>query len=67
VGMDDIELSRYLPTPLSTISHSLKKLADEAANILLERIASKERRNHKTAKLPMTFIERGSTGPAPPR
>lgn len=65
VGMDDIELSRYMPTPLSTISHSLKKLADEAAEILLERIRSKGRGALRTAKLPMTFIERGSTGPVP--
>jgi LacI family transcriptional regulator len=64
VGIDDIEFVRYLPTPLSTIAHSLNELIGKSVEIMLSRLNSSVRTAPKQVKFPMKFIARESTGPA---
>lgn len=63
VGVDDIELARYLPVSLSTIAQPLDELAERAVTLLLEKIKGTTRGQFVRETLPMAYVPRESTGP----
>ncbi len=66
VGVDDIELARYLPVTLSTLAQPLEQMADRAVTLLLQKIEGKKRRAPVHETLPVVYVPRESTGPARP-
>lgn len=40
IGFDDIELSRYVYPPLTTVGQSIRELGESAASLLLARIGT---------------------------
>lgn len=65
VGVDDIELARYLPVTLSTIAQPLDTLAHRAVELLLDTISGKTTREPVRESLPMAYVPRDSTARAP--
>jgi alanine racemase len=65
VGFDDIELSRHVEPPLTTVHQPVRRKGEEACRLLLSAIARDDspRPDHRT--LETRLIVRGSSGPAP--
>jgi len=66
IGFDDIELSRYVYPPLTTVGQSIRELGESAAELLLSRIARP--RHDAPAEqriIAPRIIMRESTGPRP--
>ena len=65
VGFDDIELSRHVEPPLTTVHQPVRQKGEEACRLLLSAIArdSSFRPDHR--RLETRLIVRGSSGPAP--
>ncbi|HEX7399731.1 MAG TPA: substrate-binding domain-containing protein, partial [Candidatus Limnocylindrales bacterium] len=65
VGFDDIELSRHVEPPLTTVHQPVRRKGEEACRLLLSAIArdSSFRPDHR--RLETRLIVRGSSGPAP--
>ncbi len=64
VGYDDIPLTGYLTPRLTTSSKDMVRVGQEAARMLLDRIADPERPRQRI-DIQARFIIRESTGPAP--
>ena len=64
IGFDDIQLSRYVYPPLTTVGQSIRELGESAAEVLLLRIASPQRRAEQRI-VPPRIVVRESTGPRP--
>ena len=60
VGYDNLELSQYTNPPLTTIAQSKKEIGVQAVNLLVERIAQKNRPPSRVV-LPPELIVRRST------
>jgi LacI family transcriptional regulator, galactose operon repressor len=68
VGFDDIEMSRYLAPPLTTVAQRSREIVSKAVELLLDLIADKERFSEgaPTSVMVTPALQvRGSTG-APP-
>jgi DNA-binding LacI/PurR family transcriptional regulator len=64
VGFDDADWAEAVSPPLSVVSQPVYRIGETAAELLLSRIRGAQGRPvHR--KLPTTYVERGSTGPAP--
>jgi len=65
VGFDDIELSRHIEPPLTTVHQPVRRKGEEACRLLLSAIErdGSSRPDHR--RLETRLIVRGSTGPAP--
>jgi DNA-binding LacI/PurR family transcriptional regulator len=61
VGFDDLEISRVLDPPLTTIRIDGEALGAEAVNVLLARLEG--RRAKRETVLPVELVERASTAP----
>ena len=62
VGFDDIEDGRYHSPTLTTISQDTEWLADNAVDLLLQRIAGNGDAAHRDLAVPYTLQIRESTG-----
>lgn len=65
IGFDDIELSRYVYPPLTTVGQSIRELGDSAAQLLLSRIATPRRDAAQQRIVAPRIVLRESTGPRP--
>lgn len=65
IGFDDIELSRYVYPPLTTVGQSIRELGESAAELLLSRIASPLCARPEQRIIAPKIILRQSTGPRP--
>ncbi|MBJ9974308.1 LacI family DNA-binding transcriptional regulator [Pseudomonas sp. S75] len=65
IGFDDIELSRYVYPPLTTVGQSIRELGDSAAQLLLSRIAVPRREGCEQRIVAPRIVPRQSTGPCP--
>jgi LacI family transcriptional regulator, galactose operon repressor len=64
IGFDDADWAEAVSPPLTVVAQPVYDIGAEACRRLLARIAGNERRPvHR--KLPTTFVDRASTGPAP--
>ncbi len=62
IGFDDIELSKYITPPLTTIRQDKKKIGEEAAKLLISYISGKENKRDKLIiKIPVNLIIRDSS------
>lgn len=67
VGVDDIPLCEYLPTTLSSIRQRYKKITQEAADLLIQRIEHRDSTELAQARqviFPTIYTPRESVGPA---
>ncbi|MFB4390518.1 MULTISPECIES: LacI family DNA-binding transcriptional regulator [unclassified Pseudomonas] len=64
IGFDDIELSRYIYPPLTTVGQSIRELGESAAQLLLSRIAAPLGSTEQRVVAPRIVL-RESTGPCP--
>jgi LacI family transcriptional regulator len=64
VGFTDSIHSPYFICPLTTISHSVEKIGNEAFNLLHHELKSKEKLPFKKIKVDTTFTVRKSTEPS---
>lgn len=65
VGFDDIELSRYVYPPLTTVGQSIRELGESAAQLLLSRIAAPRSGDAEQRIVAPRIVLRESTGPRP--
>jgi LacI family transcriptional regulator len=66
IGFDDVELSRLLPVPLTTMGQFIELEATELVNLVLEQIMEPQSQRKPRYKLiPTELIARASTGPPP--
>jgi LacI family transcriptional regulator len=65
IGCDDIELAQYVTPELSTIQIPARELGARAARLLLQLIDRAARPISADRLLPVRFMPRGSSGPAP--
>ncbi|WP_412460258.1 LacI family DNA-binding transcriptional regulator [Pseudomonas sp. SC11] len=65
IGFDDIELSRYVYPPLTTVGQSIRELGDSAAQLLLSRIVTLRREAGEQRIVAPRIVLRESTGPRP--
>ncbi|WP_295487745.1 LacI family DNA-binding transcriptional regulator [uncultured Pseudomonas sp.] len=65
IGFDDIELSRYVYPPLTTVGQSIRELGDSAAQLLLSRIVTPRREAGEQRIVAPRIVLRESTGPRP--
>ena len=65
VGFDDIELSRYVYPPLTTVGQSIRELGESATQRLLTRIASCKGEPPAQHIVAPRLVLRESTGPGP--
>ena len=65
VGFDDIELSRHVEPPLTTVHQPVRRKGEEACRLLLSAIARDESPRPDHLTLETRLIVRGSSGPAP--
>ena len=63
VGFDDLAVSAYLPTPLTTVRQDFQRIGHELVRLVLEQLESKPAQSRVT--IPTELIVRGTT--APPR
>jgi LacI family transcriptional regulator len=61
-GFDDVELSKYMSPPLTTVRQEFFEMGSIAAKILLESIESKDL-GYRQILLPTEIVIRESTGP----
>lgn len=60
-GFDDIALAPYMPVPLTTVAQPKYEIGVQAAQLLLDRIAS-DKQDHREIILPTKLVIRASTG-----
>ncbi|MNH00209.1 HTH-type transcriptional repressor PurR [compost metagenome] len=65
IGFDDIELSRYVYPPLTTVGQSIRELGENAAALLLSRIATPRQGAAEQRIIAPRIVQRESTGPRP--
>ncbi len=65
VGFDDIEMSGFYVPALTTIRQDRHKLGLRAAEVLLEKLTSKNGNSKSEAPLPVGLVVRDSTAPPP--
>ena len=65
VGFDDIEMSGFYVPALTTIRQDRHKLGLRAAEVLLEKLTSKNGNSKSEAPLPVELVVRDSTAPPP--
>jgi LacI family transcriptional regulator len=65
IGFDDIELSRYVYPPLTTVGQSIRELGENAAALLLSRIATPRQGSAEQRIVAPRIVQRESTGPRP--
>ncbi|WP_313646363.1 substrate-binding domain-containing protein, partial [Pseudomonas sp.] len=65
IGFDDIELSRYVYPPLTTVGQSIRELGESAAALLLSRIAVPRAGAAEQRIVEPRIVPRESTGPRP--
>jgi LacI family transcriptional regulator len=65
IGFDDIELSRYVYPPLTTVGQSIRELGESAASLLLARIGSPRQGAPEQRIVTPRLVLRESTGPRP--
>jgi len=65
IGFDDL-LGDATPLPLTTVSHQLKEIGEQAVRLLIRNLASDNPQQRQRAVLvPSTLVVGGTTGPAP--
>ena len=62
IGFDDIEMAAFYDPALTTIRQERRLLGRRAAELLVARLGGHET---KGEVVPVTLVERGTTGPAP--
>lgn len=67
VGFDDIQSAAYATPSLTTVCQPLAAMGKRGAQVLLERIANREKPYPGEIVMEPTFIVRESTAPVPPR
>ena len=67
VGFDDIQSAAYSTPSLTTVRQPLFEMGQRGAQVLLERIADKEKPFPQQIVMAPELIVRESTGPAPKR
>ena len=65
VGFDDIQSAAYSTPSLTTVRQPLLEMGKRGAQILLERIANKEKEYSAEVVMAPELVVRESTGPAP--
>ena len=65
VGFDDIELSRHVEPPLTTVHQPVRRKGEEACRLLLSAIEHDDSSRPDHRRLETRLIVRGSSGPAP--
>lgn len=65
IGFDDIELSRYVYPPLTTVGQSIRELGESAAQLLLARIATPRHGAAQQRIVAPRIVLRESTGRRP--
>jgi len=65
VGFDDIELSRHVHPPLTTVHQPVRRKGEEACRLLLAAIERREVAGLDHRRLETRLMVRGSSGPAP--
>jgi alanine racemase len=65
VGFDDIELSRHVEPPLTTVHQPVRRKGEEACRLLLSAIAREDPSRPDHRRLDTRLIVRESSGPAP--
>jgi LacI family transcriptional regulator len=63
IGFDGIEMGAFTYPPLTTVGHSIRAIGEQAATILIDRIAGRTTEMSDVVVKP-EIILRGSTGPA---
>ncbi|HEX7611837.1 MAG TPA: substrate-binding domain-containing protein, partial [Candidatus Limnocylindrales bacterium] len=64
VGFDDIELSRHVEPPLTTVHQPVRRKGEEACRLLISAIARDDSPRPDHRRLETRLIVRGSSGPA---
>lgn len=64
VGFDDIELSRHVEPPLTTVHQPVRRKGEEACRLLLSAIVRTDSSRPDHRRLETRLIVRGSSGPA---
>lgn len=64
VGFDDIDIVKYLPTPLTTVAQDKMKMGQTAANLILESLGN-PKAARQDVRLPAKLILRESTRAVP--
>ena len=59
IGFDDLEMSKHLQVPLTTIRQNFDKIGESAAELIIKMIESQDY-EYQQIKLPVTVIERKS-------
>jgi LacI family transcriptional regulator len=67
VGCDDIEFARYVSPELTTVSVPARELGARAARLLVQLVEHSTQKVSAHKLLPVRFMARGSSGPAPLR
>ena len=65
VGFDDIQSAAYSTPSLTTVRQPLLEMGKRGAQVLLERIANREKEFPSEIVMAPELIVRESTGPAP--
>lgn len=65
VGFDDIQSAAYTAPPLTTVRQPLQEMGKRGAQVLLDRIANREREYPAEIVMASKLVIRESTGPAP--
>lgn len=64
IGVNDIAMSKYLQTPLTTVRHDAERLCDEALALLFRQLKNPSvRKNPTQIPIACRLIERDSTAP----
>lgn len=64
IGFDGIEFADYVEPTLTTFRQPLHELGQTGAGILLKMIRKEMKREDWSFRLPLSLLERGTTGPA---
>jgi LacI family transcriptional regulator len=64
VGFDDVRISRFLPSALTTVSYPKAEMGRLAVNRLMEVLGAKERPTPLRTQLPVELVVRETTSPA---
>ncbi|SHI79800.1 transcriptional regulator, LacI family [Tessaracoccus bendigoensis DSM 12906] len=65
VGFDDLSISAYLPSPLTTVRQDFEQIGHELVRLVIEQIRSKTQLPQQRVVIPTELVVRATT--APPR
>lgn len=63
VGFDDLAISAYLPSPLTTVRQDFHRIGQELVRLVVDQIRSKDHSPHTRVIIPTELVVRGTTAP----